>query len=394
MKQSPDIFQQISEWGGSELALQTLLRKTYPDDVVRSALLTAELRRRGASKFSRAGQMWFDRKGLEQATSEIISHHKSKRMNGRIWDLCCGIGGDAIAMARHCEVIAVDRNPSSCLRTNWNGDVYSVSNQLVTRCADVTSLKDLGDFVHIDPDRRSESGSRATRIEDYEPGLPFLRDLVERSRNGEIRGGGIKVGPATNFGGKFDDVEIELISLMGECKEATIWFGELAGKCPYRATVLPSGESITGHPLDASAAVSPLSRYLYDPDPALVRSGLIDLFAEKHRLNRLDPEEEYLTSDIAIDSPFADRFEVLGDLPNNNRELRSWVRNSDFGQIEIKCRHIPIRAEEVRRQLVLPGDRPGVVIFVRSGGKSRVVVARRDSKTGTKPIKNAGSAEF
>ena len=45
------------------------------------------------------------------------------------------------------------------------------------------------------------------------------------------------------------DTEIELVSVSGECREATVWFGELKGDAPYRATVLPGGESIAGDPM-------------------------------------------------------------------------------------------------------------------------------------------------
>ncbi|MBC8113290.1 MAG: hypothetical protein H7062_02855, partial [Candidatus Saccharimonas sp.] len=63
--------------------------------------------------------------------------------------------------------------------------------------------------------------------------------------------------------------------------------------------------------------------------------------------------------------------------PNNESDLRAWLRTSEFGQLEIKCRHIPIRADVLRRRLPLPGDQPGVLIFARCDGKARAIVARR-----------------
>ena len=69
--------------------------------------------------------------------------------------------------------------------------------------------------------------------------------------------------------------------------------------------------------------------------------------------------------------------EVLAELPHNENELRSWLRKSDFGQVEIKCRHIPVQAETLRRSLPLPGKQPGVVIVAKVAGKSRTICARR-----------------
>src|SRR5258708_38528822 len=145
------------------------------------------------------------------------------------------------------------------------------------------SRVDPGDsLVHIDPDRRAQATGRAVRIEDYLPGLDDLKKMART-----FRGGAIKLSPATNFGGKFSDVEIELVSLHGECKEATIWFGELRGEQSWRATVLPSGETIAAEPLDFAAEISPPLAYIYDPDPAVVRSGLVDAAAGRLGFSRL-----------------------------------------------------------------------------------------------------------
>ena len=372
LRATPQIFGQIEISSGSELALQSKLRGDYPDDLVRAAVSLYQLRKRGLAKFTRAGQMWFDRQGLEQSTTETVSRYKATRFTGAVWDLCSGIGSDAFSLASDCDVTAVDINPAAGLRTLWNAEVYGVADRVKTISADVRELKELDGLVHIDPDRRPGSGGRVSRIEDYVPGLDFLQELMTR-----CRGGAIKVSPASNFGGKFPDAEIELISLNGECKEATVWFGELARDTLFRATVLPEGETIAGHPLEVAVPIVPLGHFLYDPDPAVVRAGLVDVMADRLGLSRLDSAEEYLTSDQPVHSPFVQTFEVLGNLPNNERDLKGWLRTSGFGPLEIKCRHIPVQADLLRRRLPLSGSDPGVVVFARLDGKARIIVARR-----------------
>lgn len=375
LRRTPEILELISAWNGPELGLQSKLRRQFPDHLVRAALTLHELRRKAASKFSQAASIWCDRRSLEQSTAEVVANHKAKRFEGHAWDLCSGMGSDAIAMASRCLVTAVDLNPAACLRVQWNAETYGVADQIRVLCQDVMQLDELSGLAHIDPDRRAGSEGKASRIEDYVPSLAELLSIMPR-----CRGGAIKVGPASNFGGKFPDTEIELISLAGECKEATVWFGELAGSQPFRATVLPAGQTITGHPLDAVAPVTPLRRYVYDPDPAVVRAGLLDVVAQELDLTRLDEAEEYLTSDTLVESAFVHPFEVLAELPYNENELRAWLRKSDFGQVEIKCRHIPVQAETLRRRLPLPGHQPGVVIIAKLAGKSRTICARRCAK--------------
>jgi hypothetical protein len=375
LRATPTILDEVAATQLNEMGLQNALRKRYPDDLVRGAISLVELRRRAAVKFSRADQMWFDRQGLEQATSEAVARHKAQRFSSRVWDLCSGIGGDALALAERCEeVVLVDNNPAATLRATWNAEVYGIADRLRPLCCDVeTILPELaGQWVHIDPDRRPGTGGRVLKIEDYVPSLDVLNTIRETAR-----GGAIKLSPASNFGGKFPDCEVELISLHGECKEATIWFGELTGTDLFRATVLPSGETLSGHPLAALAPQGPLAAYLFDPDPAVVRAGLVDLLAVRLGLSRLDPAEEYLTGPEPVISPFVQTFAVVADLPNNDKQIRQALRDSPFGELEIKCRHVPIDAAALRRKLPLPGHEPGVLLYARLNGRTRAVLAKR-----------------
>lgn len=375
LRENSRLFTQLDLSTGTEFRRQQDLRVEFPENVVRAALTLAELRHKGAAKFSHAAEMWFDRQGLEQATPEAVARHKAQRFRTPVWDYCCGIGGDLVALGERNDVIGVDLSAAACLRARWNAEVYGVAGNVQLICADVTTLTDRSRLVHIDPDRRpaqSRSHRPTRRVEDAEPGLPFLYRLME-----EFRGGAIKLSPAANFVGKFPSAEVELVSLNGECKEATVWFGELASPGLWRATVLPVGATVSGYPLEADAPAGPLKRFLYDPDPAVVRAGLVNELAAQQGFGRLDEAEEYLTSSDLIDSPFARSFEVLADLPNKDREIRRYFREHRFGQLEIKCRHIPVDAAVVRRKLELSGGEAGVLVFARVGGKSRAVVCRR-----------------
>lgn len=98
------------------LSIASRLRKEFDLDLVAAALTIHELRIKAVSKFSRADRMWFTRAGLEQATSESIARYRARRFAGLrvVADLCCGIGGDLIALADRPDpspILAVDRDP-------------------------------------------------------------------------------------------------------------------------------------------------------------------------------------------------------------------------------------------------------------------------------------------
>jgi hypothetical protein len=77
------------------------LAKRYPAELARAAIETVLLRRKAARKFAHPESMFFTRDALEQATSEPIARHRAARFEGLgvVADLCCGIGGDALALA-------------------------------------------------------------------------------------------------------------------------------------------------------------------------------------------------------------------------------------------------------------------------------------------------------
>lgn len=373
LRDCPRIFDAFDQAAGEELDVQKQLRASFPAELVRGVCTIAALRRRAAGKFSRAHGMWFDRAGLEQATHETVAIHKARRFDGCVWDLCCGIGGDALALAGRGEVIAIDVNPARVRCAEWNGELYGVADRMTVTAGDLSTQDWRGRLVHIDPDRRSRTGGgRARRIEDYVPGLETLRELTDQAA-----GGAIKVSPASAFGRHFADCEVELVSLDRECREATVWFGRLAGEQRRRATVLPAGVSLAGDPSHARVDTRPLGAYLHDPDPAVVRAGLVNALARELGIGRLDDDEEYLTSDIPVASPFVWSYAVEAVCRADEKRLRRWLSGRNIGRLEIKSRHLPINHEMLRRRLRLNGDNAATLVIARVGGVSTAVLCAR-----------------
>lgn len=356
-------------------------RRVATPELVAAAVRLAACRSRAAAKFTRAGAMWLEAKALEQATSEPVARHKAKRFPDReIFDLCSGLGGDSVALAARASVIAVDRDHGMLRRCRWNANVYGVADRLAAVCARAETLA-IPDhaLVHVDPDRRARPGQRARSIGGYVPGLGFLRSLLRRAS-----GGAIKLSPAADFDTELADpgLEIELVSLGGECKEAVGWFGRLA-TCRRRATRLPEAATWTDRdaPLRPLAPLThqPPSSWLFDPDPALVRSGLLGSFARAHDLTAVAPGVAYLTGPTLVRSPLLAAFEVLDVWPLDRKRLRREVAERRLGPLEIKVRGLDLRPEQLRIELHPEGPNPATLILVggRGRGRARAVLVQR-----------------
>ncbi|MCA9065293.1 MAG: hypothetical protein KDA96_19630, partial [Planctomycetaceae bacterium] len=118
--------------------------------------------------------------------------------------------------------------------------------------------------------------------------------------------------------------------------------------------------------------------YLYDPDPAVVRSGLIDVVADRLGLARTDAEEEYLTGEHLTDSGFVTAFEVEAVFSKHLKDVSQYLRQNDPStHYEVKCRRIPTDARTVQRRLPVGSGPPRVLLFVRIAGRASIVLARR-----------------
>ncbi|GDX93005.1 methyltransferase [Planctomycetia bacterium] len=375
----PALLQLLSQCSPAELRNQKRLRQQFDEQLVPAAIALHEARQRAVGKLPQPERLWLSRTGLEQATAWDIARHKAHRFAGceHVFDLCCGIGMDAAALTHVAPVTAVDQSQAMVLRTTWNHEILGGPHALQTQCQDVRGRDWTGTFVHADPDRRDGRERPTKRLEQYLPDLSWMQQLV-----GSARGGAIKISPASNFQQKFPGCEIELISLHGECREATVWFGELSGSCSFSATCLETRETLSADPLSAWAGTAASSgRYLFDPDPGIVRAGLIDVLAEQHSLLRMDAEEEYLTGDSLPDTGFLAAFEVEAVLGSNVKELKAYLRGAPRSEYEIKCRRVRVEADALRRTLPR-GDGPAAAIIVcRVGGRVQHVVARRIPRT-------------
>ena len=357
-------------------------RKSAPSEVVSAALRVAEGRRKGSGKFARAARMWLDPVGAEQATAEAVARHKARRFaaaGGPVVDLCSGIGGDALALATSSEVIAVDLDEGMGRRAAWNASIYGVGDRVAIRRGRAEEFPiPPGARVHVDPDRRARGPRKANAVRDYSPGLAGLLALASSSR-----GGAIKLGPASDYEAHFGGrgFEIELISLGGECKEATAWFGDLARReVRRRATSLPSGATWTDSDGGGGPALPPgsVDGFVFDPDPALTRSGLLDGFASAFGLRRIAGGVDLLTGPAPVASPFLAAFAVVEVFALDRKGLRREVAARGLGPLEIKTRGLDASPEALRAELRPPGPVPATLILVAGrGGPRRAILARR-----------------
>jgi len=275
----------------TDLALAVRLRREYPASLVAAAMTQQELRGAARAKFGRAMRMLFTRDGYEQSSSETIARHRAARFGGvrRAADLCCGIGGDLIALASRAErVLAVDRDEVHARLAVHNAGVYEVADAVRACVADVRDISLTGiDAVFIDPARRA--GPRRFRAGTSQPPLDWCLSLPDRVP--AVPAVCVKAAPGLPAELIPAGWEAEFIADGRDLKEAVLWSPALA-TAARRATILPGADTLVADPRTAQdpVRVGAPGEYLLDPNPAVTRAGLVEDLARGLGAWKLDPQ--------------------------------------------------------------------------------------------------------
>lgn len=341
-----------------------------------AALGQVQLRERAVAKFGDdAARMWFTRDGLEQATRPRVASHRAARLWAAqprsVIDLGCGIGSDLIAFARAGLTAAgIDLDPVRAALAAANLEALGLTGAV--QQADATTI-DLAAFgvAFADPARRSGRG-RTFDPDCWTPPWPFVEALLHRPSV-------VKVAPGIPHDMVPEGVEAEWVSEGGEVKEAALWSPELA-TCRRRATVIPTTSdtglvSLTDEDdpwQDRDRPVRTVGSFLYEPDGAVIRAGLVTAVAGLVDGGLIDPHIAWVTANSRQPTPFARSYQVLEHLPYREKLLRAALRERGIGRLTIKKRGVDVVPEQLRKRLSLQGDAEGTIILTRANGQGAV----------------------
>ncbi|WP_254075845.1 methyltransferase domain-containing protein [Streptomyces sp. P3] len=361
-----------------ELAVATRLRREHPADLVSAALGQARLRQRAAVKFGArdAERMFFTPNGVEQSTRASVAGYRAERMKTlgvtSVADLCCGIGGDAIALARAgIRVLAVDRDAAAAEAARANAEALGLSELIEVRQADVTEVDTDGyDAVFVDPARRGGRG-RIFDPEAYSPPLSWAVGAALAAPRAAL-----KIAPGVPHEAIPAEAEAEWISDGGDVKEAVLWFGT-AAPGTVRATLLPGPRTLLGAGLP-DPDVRPVGRYLYEPDGAVIRAHLVADVARELDGGLVDETIAYVTADELRATPYATAYEITDQLPFGVKKLKALLRERGVGVLTVKKRGSAVEPEELRKK-VLPrpqGSEAVTVFLTRVAGAPTMLIGK------------------
>jgi SAM-dependent methyltransferase len=364
-----------ADHAGDPVRVAALVRRLEPDAEKAAAATTqAQLRAKGVAKFGDAAhQMFFTPDALEQATRTRVADHRAARLaaaipGGSVVDLGCGIGGDLIAFARAGLVAAgIDLDPVRAAMARANLDALGLPGAV--QAGDATTVDPSGfDAAFADPARRGGRG-RVFDVDGWTPPWPWVLDLLQRRAL-------VKVAPGIGHDLVPPGAEAEWVSDGGEVKEAVIWSPGLS-TTDRRATVIGErGLATLTDEDDPGAGVREVGAFLYEPDGAVVRAGLVTAVAAGVDGGLVDEHIAYVTSDASFRTPFARGYRVLEQLPYREKQLRAALQERGIGRLTIKKRGVQVVPEELRKRLALRGDDEATLVLTRVAGQGTALLVQ------------------
>ena len=366
------LLQAVAQSSLDNVAMMTKLRKQWTVDEITVAGELVEARKKATHKLDNASVLISDSVGVQQATSSSIATHKAKRFSeqGKIFDLCCGIGADLHSLPKH--TIGVDNDPLRCWMAQENTDKIVHVDDATTRNLPSDCV------IHIDPARRNSAG----RIFELESMVPTFTEVATIANT--VSGGCIKLSPAINpedMDALTMPIEIEYIEEKNRLVQGAVWFGSLAthtGK--VTATSIKHGVSYSEKAEQPTFATE-MNNWILEPNVALERAGLHGTLG-----NTFDATEPalgigLLTAKDNPVSPWFTAFEILETTSLRIEKVAEIVRALGCTQVEVKTRGKTIDPNTWQKKLNKKASGPLLTIFALRLGKKRIVLITRRCAT-------------
>ena len=318
---------------------------------------------------------------IEQCSSEASAKYKAGLMQGKSFaDLTGGLGVDTYFISQHFQQADyVERQVELCDLARHNFAALSSHIEIWNETAE-DYLKHCGtkDYIFIDPARRDAYGRKTVSIGDCTPDVVAIQDLLLEKASRVM----VKLSPMLDITKALEELhhvhEVHVVAVANECKELDFvmergFEGEVQCVCVNLLTKQPNVRFALEEEKNATAVLAEtVMRYLYEPNPAVMKAGCYKLLAEQFGIFKLHKNSNLFTSDAFV-ADFPGRvFEVEAFAPFNKRVKQTLLSEVDNASIAV--RNFPLTVAELRKALKI-GDGDGVYLFATTlKGEKRVVI--------------------
>jgi hypothetical protein len=289
---------------------------------------------------------------IAQTSSSMTALYKKGLVSsGNIGaDITGGFGIDTFFLSKSFDTyFHIERNEALAEIVRHNFEVMGLSNIEVLHDDAVLWLKKRTtplDFIMVDPDRR-QHGRRVFALSDCAPNIEEVANLFSHKANHWL----VKVSPMLDITALSAALpafqKCHILEMNGDCRELlmeklpntdkplTIHVARLENSV-WTKWIMPNAT-------DQKCLYGKPSGYLYEPFPAVMKSGLYDQFALKFKLNKIHPATHLYYSEA-----------YKSDFPGNIYQIKKIIAIKKVlipkTLHRIVSRNFPLSSDQIRKK--------------------------------------------
>jgi len=317
---------------------------------------------------------------LEQASSQFTASYKSNIIdfNSSVIDLTGGLGIDTYAFTSktndvtYCEI---NSETYSYATHNFNTLKKGIKTFHTDGIAYLNQTKKYFDWIYIDPGRRNYFNNKVFRLEDCLPNVLEHINLF-KTKGKQVM---IKISPLLDINLILkqlpDILEIYIIAYKNEVKELLLIldFKTETAHRKIKAVNLGTAHKIFTNNYDDLTLPQDLSlpsKYLYEPNAAIMKSGFYGAICKTFGLSALAINSHLFTSDRFIEFP-GRSFKVNKVIPAKKKEVYKYLPTK---QANVSTRNYPLKPEQIKKKYKLKDGGSNFVFFTQNFNNEKIVL--------------------
>lgn len=341
----------------------------------------------GKKKAEKKLPSWFSQQGiiyppninLEQTSSEITAEYKAALVSGNsLVDLTGGFGIDSFYFSKKVDsVYHLELNAELQEIAAHNFGILGAKNVISEAGDGIAFLNQTPeelDWIYIDPSRRDNAGGRVFFLSDCLPNVPENLELLQKKANKIM----IKASPLLDLQAGLRELEnvqeIHIVAVGNDVKEL-LWILSRNSSEEIRIKTINFQKQEkqvfeSSFLKEYNEHYSAPQKFLYEPNAAIMKSGLFAALGNELDLQKLHPNTQLFTSEELREFP-GRRFQIKKILPFRKKELK---REIGSGKANITTRNFSETVQNLRRNFKIKDGGEEYLFFTTLFSEDKVVL--------------------
>ena len=347
--------------------------------------------------YAEPGLLYPQSLSLEQCSSQATALYKQRFVHSgdRVADLTGGLGADSWSLSQTAaSVDYYERSEELCGCARHNFTALGRDN-ISVHCAETTPEmlsripSDTYSLIYLDPARRGRDGGRVYSLRDCEPDITALRPELLRIAPRIL----LKASPMADISVLLSELpeaaEVHILSSDNECKEVLVLMLRDNASSPENipVTAVEISDNDITHSTEFRfsireekeaaaelAAPSEITGYIFEPSPALLKSGAFKLPAVRFGLRKISASTHFYTAPAPVEHFPGKVRRIIEVMPFHKAAIRDFRKK--YPACSVSARNFPMTSEELRRRLgTAESDTLRVLATTASDGSRLLIVS-------------------